>query len=66
MADINETSSEYGLTVKRYTTLQRSPHTLSKKVIGVDWNKESDHNYRAPLGFNMYPQKQGKYTFVLQ
>ena len=64
--DINESSSEYNITVNGIVEFNQSPHQ-NKKAYDMTLIKDSGSNdYRSRIGFNIYPLAIGTYTIVFE
>ena len=68
MNDVNQTSSEFGITVLGILDFPQSPHLLNKKAIkfqmGLQLNDSS--RYYSRLGLNMFSLPEGDYTLVVE
>ena len=53
MADIDQTSSEYGIEIEKIDNYEDSFHTYNKKVIYLNLLK-NNNNYRARIGYNIF------------
>ena len=63
---LDDTSSEYNITVNAFTDFNESPHR-NKKAFEITLQKEAgSNNYRSRMGFNLYPQDIGTYTIIFE
>ena len=64
--DLNETSSEYNITIDAFTDFNESPHK-NKKAFQITLTKDVGTNdYRSRMGFNLYPLPLGTYTIIFE
>ena len=64
--DTNDTSSEYNITVDAFTDFNEPPHQ-NKKAFEITIQKDAGSNdYRARMGFNLFPLPLGKDTVVFK
>ena len=68
MNDVNETSSEFGITVLGILDFPQSPHLLNKKAIKFQMGLQSNDStrYYSRLGLNMFSLPEGDYTLVVE
>ena len=68
MDDVNETSSEFGITVLGIVDFPQSPHLLNKKAIKFQMGLQSNDStrYYSRLGLNMFSLPEGNYTLVVE
>ena len=68
MNDVNETSSEFGITALGILDFPQTPHLLNKKAIKFTMSPQSNDStqYYSRLGLNMYPLPKGFYTLVVE
>ena len=64
--NVDDTSSEYNITVEAFTDFQESPHK-NKKAFEITLQKDvGTNNYRSRMGFNLYPLPLGTYTIIFE
>ena len=64
--NVDDTSSEYNITVDAFTDFNESPHR-NKKAFQVSLQKDAGtNNYRSRVGFNLYPLPLGTYSVVFE
>ena len=68
MNDVNQTSSEFGITVLGILDFPQSPHLLNKKAIKFQMGLQSNDSsrYYSRLGLNMFSLPEGEYTLVVE
>ena len=68
MNDVNETSSEFGITVLGIEDFPQSPHLLNKKAIKFQMGLQINDStrYYSRLGLNMFPLPVGDYTLIIE
>ena len=68
MDDVNETSSEFGITVLGILDFPQSPHLLNKKAIKFQMGLQSNDStrYYSRLGLNFFTLPEGDYTLVVE
>ena len=68
MDNVNETSSEFGVTVLGIVDFPQTPHVINKKAIKFQMGLQSNNNakYYSRIGLNMYSLPTGRYTFVVE
>ena len=68
MDDVNETSSEFGITVLGILDFPQSPHLLNKKAIKFQMGLQINDStrYYSRLGLNMFSLPKGVYTLVVE
>ena len=68
MDDVNETSSEFGITVLGILDFPQSPHLLNKKAIKFQMGLQSNDStrYYSRLGLNFFSLPEGDYTLVVE
>ena len=68
MNDVNETSSEFGITVLGILDFPQSPHLLNKKAIKFQMGLQTNDStrYYSRLGLNFFSLPEGEYTLVVE
>ena len=68
MNDVNETSSEFGITVLGIVDFPQSPHLLNKKAIKFQMGLQTNDStrYYSRLGLDFYKLPEGDYTLVVE
>ena len=66
MEDINESSSESGITVYGINKFPLTPHKIFKKAYEFHMAKNEQNKYKSRIGFNFYQLPAGTYTFVVE
>ena len=68
MDDVNQTSSEFGITVLGIFDFPQTPHVINKKAIKFQMRLQANDNtrYYSRLGLNMYSLPKGQYTFMIE
>ena len=68
MNDVNETSSEFGITVLGILDFPQSPHLLNKKAIKFQMGAQSNDpsRYYSRLALNFFSLPRGEYTLVAE
>ena len=68
MNDVNETSSEFGITVLGILDFPQSPHLLNKKAIKFQMGLQSNDSkrYYSRLGLIFFSLSEGDYTLVFE
>ena len=68
MNDVNETSSEFGITVLGILDFPQSPHLLNKKAIKFQMGLQPNDStrYYSRLGLNMFSLPKEEYTLVVE
>ena len=68
MNDVNETSSEFGITVLGILDFPQSPHLLNKKAIKFQMGLQTNDStrYYSRLGLDFYKLPEGEYTLVVE
>ena len=68
MNDVNETASEFGITVLGILDFPQSPHLLNKKAIKFQMGLETNDStrYYSRLGLDFYKLPEGEYTLVVE
>ena len=68
MDDVNQTSSEFGITVLGIFDFPQTPHVINKKAIKFQMGLQTNDNtrYYSRLGLNMYSLPKGQYTFMIE
>ena len=66
MEDINESSSESGITVYGINNFPLTPHKIFKKAYEFHMAKNEQNKYKSRIGFNFYQLPAGTYTFVVE
>ena len=68
MNDVNETSSEFGITVLGILDFPQSPHLLNKKAIKFQMGLQTNDptRYYSRIALNMFSLPEGDYTLVVE
>ena len=68
MNDVNETASEFGITVLGILDFPQSPHLLNKKAIKFQMGLQTNDptRYYSRLGLDFYKLPEGEYTLVVE
>ena len=68
MNDVNETSSEFGITVLGILDFPQTPHLINKKAIKFQMGLQTNDStrYYSRLGLNMFSLPEGDYTLVVE
>ena len=66
MQDVNESSSQSGITVLGINNFRFTPHKIFKKAHEFNMTKNAQNKYKSRIGFNFYQLPAGIYTFVVE